>query len=36
LKTSIVIPGECPFIECSASTLITPCGVRWPNLPATT
>ena len=28
LKTSIVIPAECPFIECPASTFITPCGVR--------
>src|SRR4249919_3946954 len=31
LKTSMVIPAECPFIECPASTFITPCGVRWPN-----
>ena len=36
LKTSIVIPAECPFIECPASTFITPCGVRWPKVPATT
>ena len=36
LKTSIVIPAGCPFIECPASTFITPCGVRCPNLPAIT
>ena len=36
LKTSIVIPAECPFIECPASTFITPCAVRWPNLPVAT
>jgi hypothetical protein len=28
LKTSIVVPAGCPFIECPASTFITPCGVR--------
>jgi hypothetical protein len=36
LKTSIVIRAECPFSEWPASTFVTPSGVRWPNLPATT
>src|SRR5262245_21864904 len=36
LKTSIVVPAGCPFIAWPASTFITPSGVRWLNLPATT
>jgi len=28
LKTSIAVPARCPFIDCPASTFITPWGVR--------